>query len=74
MDRVKRVLAILALVCMVAFVMCCMVLLGAGKLQEQMVWVYGTMTAFLLFGLPAILIDWLQKRAAQKRAEEGGQQ
>lgn len=74
MDRVKRVLAILALLCMLAFVMSCMVLMGAGKLQEQMGWVYGTMSAFLMFGLPALLIDWLQKRAAKKKAEEGGNQ
>lgn len=73
MDRVKRILAVISLLCMAAFVVCCVVLLAMGQLQQQMGWIYGTMAAFLLFGLPALLIDWLQKRAARQKAQEGGE-
>jgi len=70
MDRVKRVLALLSLASMGVFVIACVVLMILGQLQQQNMWIYGPMAAFLLFGLPSLLIDWLQKRAAKQKQQE----
>ncbi|MBE5803856.1 MAG: hypothetical protein E7316_05020 [Clostridiales bacterium] len=68
-DKIKRVLAILALISAAVFVVAVIILTIAGQLQAQRAWVYGQMTVFLLLGLTALLINWLQNRAAEHSKE-----
>ena len=53
------------------FVVAVIALLIAGTLQEQMAWVYGPMACFLMLGLTALFINWLQKKIAEARQEGG---
>lgn len=68
-DKIKRILAILALLCAAVFVTAIIVLTITGQLEAQRGWVYGPMTVFLMLGLTALLINWLQKKAAEAKKE-----
>ena len=70
-NTIKRNLAVLALLSAAVFVAAVVVLLIAGTLQEQMVWVYAPMACFLMLGLTSLLINWLQKKIAEARQEGG---
>ena len=70
-NTIKRILAVLALLSAAVFVAAVAVLLIAGTLQEQMVWVYAPMACFLMLGLTSLLINWLQKKIAEARQEGG---
>ena len=70
-NTIKRILAVLALLSAAVFVAAVVVLLIAGALQEQMVWVYAPMACFLMLGLTSLLINWLQKKIAEARQEGG---
>ena len=70
-NTIKRILAVLALLSAAVFVAAVVVLLIAGTLQEQMVWVYAPMACFLMLGLNSLLINWLQKKIAEARQEGG---
>ena len=70
-NTIKRILAVLALLSVAVFVAAVVVLLIAGTLQEQMVWVYAPMACFLMLGLTSLLINWLQKKIAEARQEGG---
>lgn len=70
-NTIKRILAVLALLSAAVFVAAVVVLLIAGTLQEQMVWVYAPMACFLMLGLTSLLINWLQKKIAEVRQEGG---
>lgn len=70
-NTIKRILAVLALLSAAVFVAAVVVLLIAGTLQEQMVWVYAPMACFLMLGLTSLLINWLQKKIAEARQEGG---
>lgn len=70
-NTIKRILAVLALLSAAVFVAAVVVLLIAGTLQEQMVWVYAPMACFLMLGLTSLLINWLQKKIAEARREGG---
>ena len=69
-NTIKRILAVLALLSAAVFVVAVVVLLIAGTLREQMVWVYAPMACFLMLGLTSLLINWLQKKIAEAR--QGG--
>ena len=71
LNKIKRILAVLALLSAAVFVVAVIALLIAGTLQEQMVWVYGPMACFLMLGLTALFINWLQKKIAEARQEGG---
>ena len=71
LNKIKRILAVLALLSAAVFVAAVVVLLIAGTLQEQMVWVYAPMACFLMLGLTSLLINWLQKKIAEARQEGG---
>ena len=71
LNKIKRILAVLALLSAAMFVVAVIALLIAGTLQEQMVWVYGPMAFFLMLGLTALFINWLQKKIAEARQEGG---
>ena len=68
-DKIKRILAILALVCAAVFTVAVIVLMFMGQLSEHPGWIYGPMSCFLALGLTALLINWLQKKAAEHRQE-----
>lgn len=70
-NTIKRILAVLALLSAAVFVVAVVVLLIAGTLQEQMVWVYAPMACFLMLGLTSLLINWLQKKITEARQEDG---
>ena len=70
-NTIKRILAVLALLSAAVFVAAVVVLLIAGTLQEQMVWVYAPMACFLMRGLTSLLINWLLKKIAEARQEGG---
>lgn len=73
-DKIKRILAILALACMAVFLGAVMVLLITGQLGQHPVWIYGPLSCFLLLGLTSILINWLQKKAAEEKQKQESQQ
>lgn len=68
-DKIKRILAILALLCAAVFVVAVIVLTITGQLYAQSGWIYGPMSCFLALGLTALLINWLQKKAAERKQE-----
>jgi len=68
-DKIKRILAILALISAAVFVVAVIVLTITGQLAAQSGWVYGPMTVFLMLGLTALFINWLQKKAAERKQE-----
>lgn len=68
-DKIKRILAILALICAAVFVAAVIILTITGQLAAQRGWVYGPLTAFLMLGLTSLLINWLQKKAAERKQE-----
>lgn len=68
-DKIKRILAILALICAAVFVVAVIVLMILGQLNQQPGWIYGPMTGFLILGLTSLLINWLQKKAAERKQE-----
>lgn len=70
MNRFKKILAILALASIAVFVIAVLALLVVGKLAEYPGWIYGPMSVFLLCGLTAICINYLQKRAEKQRRQE----
>lgn len=69
-DKCKRILAVLALACAAVFIVSVVVLTVMGQLVEKSGWVLGSMSVFLALGLTALLINWLQKRAAQQKQDE----
>ena len=69
-DKIKRVLAILALLCAAVFTIAVVVLMVMGQLSEHPIWIYGPMSCFLALGLTALLINWLQKKAAEHKAQQ----
>lgn len=69
-DKCKRVLAVLALACAAVFIVSVVVLTVMGQLAEQSGWVFGSMSVFLALGLIALLINWLQKRAAAQQEQD----
>ena len=68
-DKIKRILAIAALLCAAVFIVAVIVLAITGQLFTQSGWVYGPMTVFLMLGLTALFINWLQKKAAERKQE-----
>ena len=68
-NTIKRILAILALISAVIFVGAVIVLTILGQLEAQCGWVYGPMSVFLMLGLTSLLINWLQKKAAERKEE-----
>lgn len=68
-NQVKRILAILALLSAVVFVGAVIILTITGQMEAQSGWVYGSMSVFLALGLTSLLINWLQKKAAEHKQE-----
>lgn len=69
-DKLKRILALLALACAAVFILSVVVLTITGQLAEQSGWVFGSMSVFLALGLTTLLINWLQKRFAQQKVKD----
>lgn len=72
MNTVKRILAILALICGAAALIAFVVVLAMGQLMEKFAWVMVPVSAFFMLGLITIAINYLQKLKAEadkKRAE-----
>jgi len=69
-DKIKRVLAIAALLCAAVFIVAVIVLAITGQLFTQSGWIYGPMTVFLMLGLTALFINWLQKKSAEREQQE----
>lgn len=69
-DKCKRILAVLALCCAAVFIVSVVVLTITGQLVERSGLVFGSMSVFLALGLTALLINWLQKRAARQKQDE----
>lgn len=68
-DTIKRILAILALISAAVFVGAVIILTITGQLAAQRGWVYGSLSVFLMLGLLSLLINWLQKKAAEHKQE-----
>ena len=69
-DTIKRILAILALISATVFVVAVIILTITGQLAAQPGWIYGSMSVFLMLGLLSLLINWLQKKAAEHKQEQ----
>lgn len=61
MNTLKRALAFAALGCFGFSVIALMVIWVTGQLQAQIAWSLVPLTAFLMFGLMSLGINWLQK-------------
>ena len=69
-ETVKKVLAILALLCVAVFVITVILFTASGRLAENLMWVIGSLSAFLALGLTTLAIRWLQDRKARELEEE----
>ena len=69
-DTIKRILAILALISAAVFVVAVIILTITGQLATQPGWIYGSMSVFLMLGLLSLLVNWLQKKAAEHKHEQ----
>ena len=69
-DTIKRILAILALISAAVFVVTVIILTVTSQLAAQPGWIYGSMSVFLMLGLLSLLINWLQKKAAERKEEQ----
>lgn len=67
MTVLKRILAIVALLCAAFFVGACIILTIAGTIGQQLGWVLLPMTLFLMLGLLCLLLNYLEKRAHQAK-------
>lgn len=72
-DKIKRILAILALISFAVFIAAVIVLAITGQLFTQSGWIYGPMTVFLMLGLTSLFINWLQKKIAERKQQEQNQ-
>lgn len=70
LNHIKRIMSVLALVCMAVFVVAVPVLLVMGKLVEWSAWVIGPFCAFLILGMATLGLNWLMKKLAEKRGEQ----
>ena len=73
-DKIKRILAIAALLCAAVFIVAILVLMVMGQLSQHPGWIYGPMSCFLALGLTTLLINWLQKKAAEQKAQQEKQE
>lgn len=72
MNTLKRVLAIAALALVAVTILAFLVVLIQGQLMEKLSWVLVPASGFLMVGLIALAINWLQKiktEAAEDRAK-----
>ena len=69
-DKIKRVLAILALISFAVFIVAVIILAITGQLFTKSGWIYGPMTVFLMLGLTSLFINWLQKKIAERNQQE----
>ena len=69
-DKIKRILAVLALISAAVFIVAVVVLAITGQLFTHSGWIYGPMTVFLMLGLTALFINWLQKKIAERKQQE----
>lgn len=69
-EALKKVLAVLALLCMAAFILSILVLIVTGQMQEKMSLVMIPLSLFLMFGLLALAINWLMKLREEKLRED----
>ena len=71
MNTFKKILAVLSLASMLGFIVSILVMLigqlGSAKCGPV---IYGFLTAFLALGVTALVIDYLQRRAAKAKAEQ----
>lgn len=72
-DKIKRILAILALISFAVFIAAVIVLAITGQLFTQSGWIYGPMTVFLMLGLTSLFINWLQNKIAERKQQEQNQ-
>ena len=70
METLKKVLAVIGLAAMAVFVVSVVVLLISGQLVYQSVWVYGSLSVFLIAGLGAVVIRYLQERAKERAGKD----
>lgn len=71
MNTFKRVLAIAALVLAAASILAFFVVLLQGQLMEKLSWVLVPASGFLMIGLIALAINWLQKLKADAEKARG---
>lgn len=67
MNLIKKALAWIGLAAMAVFIVATIVLFASGKLAENLVWIYTSLSVFLVAGLGALLIRYLQNRAEEER-------
>ena len=70
MNIIKKALAWVGLAAMAVFIIATVVLFVSGKLAENLVWIYAPLSVFLIAGLGALLIRYLQERAERARQEQ----
>ena len=69
-NKVKKILAIAGLAAAAVFVVSILVLMVSGYNVTIASWVYGSLAVFLVLGLTALLINYLQKRAEEAKQEK----
>lgn len=70
MTTFKKILSVLALIAMAGFIVSVLVLIVTGYNEMTGRVIYGFISAFLIMGLSALIINYFQKRAEEKRLAE----
>ena len=74
LKTLQKLFALVALAFMAAFVVAVIVLSVAGTIQQNNIWVYGTLSGFLLFGVAAIILRWAERKIREKQEREAKQE
>lgn len=73
MKMIQRILALIALVFMAAFIVAVICLTVSGTRQDHSYLVYGTLSGFLFFGLAALILRWADNKLKEKKQAETSQ-
>lgn len=73
MKTIQKLLALISLAFMAAFIIAVIWLTVAGNRQDNSFLVYGTLSGFLFFGLAALILRWADNRMKEKKQAEAGQ-
>lgn len=69
MAAFRKITAILGLICITVFLVAFIILTLTGTLTVNSVWITGSLSAFLLFGILSIGTDRVMKHRAKQAAE-----
>lgn len=73
MKTIQKLLALIALAFMAAFIIAVIWLTVSGTRQDNPFPVYGTLSGFLFFGLAALILRWADNKIKEKKQAQADQ-